>query len=74
MCADTGGSGQSRVGNVTVQSVEAYAVTLSWTVTDVTATRFRILYSSDLDVAAPVLSQVAPPSNPGLLMHLALPP
>ena len=66
-CAVTaiGGTGSSRVGNVTVVSIGTYTVALAWTVTDVSATRFEIFYTSNLNAANPVLSQVAPPSAIG---------
>jgi hypothetical protein len=43
----TGGSGLSRIQNVTITSVTSNSMTLSYTTVDDTATYFRILYTTD---------------------------
>jgi hypothetical protein len=51
----TGGSGQSRISEVTVADADVNSILLTWTASE-SATRFRVLYTSDL-----VTFSVAPP-------------
>ena len=52
--AASGGSGSSRITSVTVESVAANAITLSWTALD-SANRFRLFYTTDGVTFLPVL-------------------
>jgi hypothetical protein len=63
----TGGSGQSRISEVTVADADVNSILLTWTASE-SATRFRVLYTSDL-----VTFSVAPPPA-GYGMHEGDPP
>jgi hypothetical protein len=63
---EIGGSGSSRIASVTASSIEATAVTLTWTLVAATAPdRYQVIYTANLDTPTPVFTIVTPPAVPG---------